>query len=133
MSDIDRFLTKIQITETGCHRWTAAHNNAGYGMFRINEPRRMVLAHRWAYEHFVSPIGEGEEIDHVWDRGCRHTDCVNPAHLEAVTHRINMARGAHARKTECKRRHPFDAENTHIRKDGSRLCRACKNLRQRTT
>jgi hypothetical protein len=48
----------------------------------------MVLAHRWAYEHFIGPIPAGLEIDHL----CRVRHCVNPAHLEPVTKSENRRR-----------------------------------------
>lgn len=35
-------------------------------------------------------------------------------------------------KTHCKRGHPFDAENTHVRPDGSRSCRTCAREYKRT-
>jgi hypothetical protein len=47
-----------------------------------------MYAHRWAYEHFVGPIPEGLEIDH----GCFVHACVNPGHLEPVTHQENVRR-----------------------------------------
>lgn len=52
------------------------------------------------------------------------------AHMEAVTHRVNMMRGntipaKNAAKTHCLRGHPFDEKNTRISKEGARRCRAC--------
>ena len=35
---------------------------------------------------------EGLTIDHVHANGCRNVDCVNPAHLEAVTQAENNRR-----------------------------------------
>jgi hypothetical protein len=67
----------------GCWLWNGKRNHLGYGIF---SERR---AHRVVYEHFVGPIGEGLELDHK----CRVTSCVNPAHLEPVTHKENVRRG----------------------------------------
>jgi hypothetical protein len=46
------------------------------------------LIHRKHYEQFKGPIPDGLEIDHT----CRNTRCVNPEHLEAVTHAENLRR-----------------------------------------
>jgi hypothetical protein len=50
----------------------------------------MRLAHivYWEGEH--GPVPEGLELDHL----CRNPPCVNPAHLEPVTHQQNMQRSA---------------------------------------
>jgi HNH endonuclease len=69
-----------------CWLWTAA-TNYGYGVFRID--RRSIYAHRYAYELLVGPIPDGLQLDHL----CRVPPCVNPTHLEPVTHRENILRG----------------------------------------
>jgi hypothetical protein len=79
-----------------CWRWEGSHCREGYGRIitgsRTDGSRRLRGVHQVAYEHFIGPIPEGYEIDHVWERGCRYRDCWNPEHLEAVTHRQNMRR-----------------------------------------
>lgn len=52
-------------------------------------------AHRLAYTLVKGPIPDGLEIDHM----CDVKACVNPAHLETVTHRENIARGYERRRT----------------------------------
>jgi hypothetical protein len=85
----------------------------------------MRLAHRVAYEHWCAPIGSGREIDHL----CRNRACVNPNHLEAVSHRENVRRGLRgALTTHCAQGHEYTPENT-ARYRGHRACRACNRER----
>ena len=89
--------------------------------------------HRAIYEKFVGPIPDGLTIDHL----CRNRLCVNPAHLEPVTLAANVLRGEslpakNARKTHCPKGHPYDETNTHITKQGWRICKACNRERQRS-
>jgi len=118
---IERFLARVSITDTGCWDWGRA-----YGSFKYEGCS--VPAHRFAYEFFVGPILEGLEIDHL----CRNPRCVNPDHLEAVTHAVNLQRGLSGilgRKRFCKRGHPLDERNTYIDPRRRRSCRKCGILR----
>lgn len=127
---IERFWPKVRMTHT-CWVWTASTRDGEYGQFRDDDQAK-VFAHRWAYEWFVGPIPAGLTIDHL----CRNPRCVNPAHLEPVTSKINTLRGntlaaVNARLTACRRGHPFDAANTHVNARGSRVCLACNRERCR--
>lgn len=117
----------VRVPETGCLRWMGPKNSNGYG--RIG-PYRYV--HREAYEIAFGPIPEGHEVDHVWDRGCRFRDCIEPTHLEAVTGATNKRRNLRiveqVARDECPKGHPYDEANTYV-KDGSRNCRRCGNER----
>jgi hypothetical protein len=88
------------------------------------------LVHRIAWEAVHGAIPDGLTIDHL----CRNPSCVNVAHMEVVTQRENNLRGdtipgRNARKTHCKRGHPFNEKNTyrHMGPHGpKRQCRACR-------
>jgi hypothetical protein len=82
--------------------------------------------------HWDREVPEGLEIDHL----CGNTRCVNPAHLEAVTHRENQLRsartiiGAAARKTSCAHGHLYDSENTKYYRN-HRYCAECNRIKVR--
>lgn len=116
LSPEQRFWPKVDATAT-CWLWTASLDSSGYGIFHVDG--RMLKAHRWAYEHFRGPIPKGLHIDHL----CRRRACVNPAHLEPVSHQENMRR---ARRTHCRRGHELTPENTYI----IRTCKACYAVRK---
>ena len=126
----ERFWPKVRKTD-GCWEWLANRTKSGHGHIGTGgaNPKK-VYAHRVAYELLIGPIPDGLELDHI----CRNPGCVNPAHLEAVTHRENVLRGfsptAHnARKTHCKRGHEFTDANTYVSPSGGRYCRACRVVR----
>lgn len=124
---LERFLSKIKIAENGCWEWLGAHNDKGYGHFDVGSrnSRKTMITHIYSYETFVGPIPEGKELDHT----CRNRGCVNPDHLEPVTHIENCRRGdagiKDRSKTHCPQGHPYDEENTYIDYRGYRVCRIC--------
>lgn len=112
---------------SGCWLWTGFCDAIGYGRLHCEDE---ALAHRSSYRAFVGPIPDGLELDHK----CRTRSCVNPAHLEAVTHSENMRRSdfsghRNRKKTRCIRGHQFSPENTRIQVHGKttmRHCRTCE-------
>jgi hypothetical protein len=116
----ERFWAKVERGEADeCWMWIGARNADGYGNFGVKH-REIVDAHRVAYQLLVGPIPEGLSIDHL----CRVRACVNPKHMEPVTHRENVLRGnspaaANARKTRCPLGHPFEVQGN------GRRCREC--------
>lgn len=112
----------------GCWEWQAARR-FGYGV--AWDGRRLVVAHRLAWQLERGPIPEGMTLDHL----CRNRACVRPDHLEPVSLADNIRRGRPFRgptalKAECYRGHSFTAENTYLRPDGYRACRACHRIAQ---
>ena len=120
-----RFWAKVDRRGPGdCWGWRAAINSHGYGVFSLGGV--VQYAHRLAYQCLVGPIPDGLTIDHL----CRVRSCVNPGHLEPVTHRENTLRGAtlpaaNARKTHCPKGHRYAGDNLYVRPRGGRTCLAC--------
>jgi hypothetical protein len=71
--------------DSPCWNWPGPINKInGYGYIMG------MTAHRLAYIRSKGPVPDGYDIDHL----CRNRSCVNPDHLEAVTRRDNIRRGA---------------------------------------
>ena len=125
----ERFWAKVEITPS-CWLWTGAINSHGYGNIGLGGVNGgTASAYCVAYQLLVGPIPEGMELDHL----CRNTRCVNPDHLEPVTHRENLLRGrtvagVNSRKTHCVHGHKYTLENTRLIPKGKR-CRECDRLR----
>lgn len=121
----EKFWRHVHKTDT-CWLWTGRLHRLGYGI--ITHSSKQQFAHRVGYELLVGPIPEGMELDHVWDRGCRNRHCVNPDHLEPVTHAENMSRGERTRRVQCPHGHSPDRYKRLP--NGHRYCRDCRNIEQ---
>lgn len=93
---IERFFLKVLKLDNGCWLWTGCRtgNDNRYGQF---ERQR---AHVWSYNT------------------CKVYLCVNPEHLEPVTHQVNMDR---AKLVVCRRGHPRN-------RDSQGRCRDCRKV-----
>lgn len=116
------------VTESGCWVWQRPLKN-GYGEVSIRN--RCRKAHRVAYQLLVGPIPDGLSLDHL----CRNRACINPAHLEPVTNRVNVLRGvgptaANAAATHCGRGHALTPDNLRQSALPWRLCLTCDRDRK---
>lgn len=127
---IERLMYRTSLTPSGCWEWRGTTNAKGYGNIRRDLDGPIEAVHRVSYEHFTGPIPPGLEIDHL----CFKRNCVNPDHLEAVTHAENVRRGRTNQnhgKTHCIQGHEFNESNTSINPLGKRVCKTCARLNQR--
>lgn len=125
-----RIRDSINKVESGCWEWNRHMSTNGYGVYKVMGE---TLAHR------VSYIIHNEESsqDMCVLHSCDNPPCVNPDHLSLGTRDDNnkdrAAKGRtvsfNASKTHCKRGHEFTEDNTYIRKNGNRFCKACESVR----
>lgn len=124
------------VSGRGCWILNGSANSAGYMVLkvRMDDGSRVALqAHRVSHTGWIGAIPDGLAVDHL----CRVRTCVNPAHLEAVTSRVNYLRGAAPsavawRTDQCASgRHALAGDNV-IHQNGARACRACRREWERT-
>lgn len=124
----------------GCWLWTGTVNAEGYASRHLGPGSSLV--HRWLYEQLLGPIEDNLPLDHLChtrdvsctaNRDCPHRRCVNPDHLEPVTHAENSRRGRSpanlvVQTNRCKRGHDY-AVHGYVRRDGrGRQCLACQRI-----
>lgn len=78
-----RFLRHV-VKSKECWNWSGSIRN-GYGAFWFK--KRVLGAHRVAYELWVGELGESDVVHHK----CGNRTCVRPAHLQAVCAAENNA------------------------------------------
>ena len=123
----------LRLVDVDCWFWIGALNQRGYGSIGIvGGKAKSALAHRAIYGALRGPVNDTLDIDHL----CRNPQCVNPDHLEPVTHWINIRRGLIATKTHCYKNHPLSGDNVRIltwpngwTKRQCRICERTNSLR----
>lgn len=118
-----KLLDRVSHKQDGCWIWGGSTTRGGYGTVSFSECK--TTAHRAAYLAWKGPLEPYQHVDHL----CNNTRCINPEHLEAVTHQENVRRGSKARQTHCIHGHEFSEVNTYIKRNGTRSCRACNRIR----
>ena len=123
------FWSKVKVLDNGCWEWQGARDQDGYGRCRG------LRAHQVAYIQTYGAIPDGKELHHT----CSYRTCVNPGHLEAITHADHMRKtpGTYgykwATKMHCLKGHALTEDNLipSDLKAGRRRCRTCDIERQR--
>lgn len=123
---ITRALRRVEVDPvTSCWVWPGSKNSSGYGSIR-DDNGRQIKVHRllWRSQGWVVP--DGLVLDHL----CRNRLCCNPDHLEPVTQRENILRGASPTAVAsstgiCQRGHALTQERDQ------RVCRVCRAARMR--
>lgn len=112
--------------DNGCWEWLGARMPSGHGQMQ-GPDGRVVLTHRIAYELLVGPIPLGLVLDHL----CQNPPCMNPTHLEPVTHRENTRRHRLLNRSDVCTKCGANDWMSHKLPSGAigRRCRPCTNTR----
>lgn len=116
------YWTHVEKTDT-CWLWTSSITRDGYGRSGTGKTHGTTMPHRAMWISVNGPIAADMEIDHV----CSVRNCVNPDHLDVVTHAENIRRAVE-RRTHCPNGHSREYQVSDYA-GGSRclLCRRKTN------
>jgi len=139
----DRFWSKVNIgSESECWPWTDSVGNRGYGsfsMWKINRSSTGAHCIAWILTN-RRDVPAGLHIDHTCHNDteclggsdCLHRKCVNPTHLEPVSHKTNLLRGSTLARTNsekllCPNGHELSGNNLEGwgAEQGWRKCHTC--------
>ena len=90
LSILEKVQRRVEVDCAGCWNWIGpdSGNGRGGGYPRMCLDGQTVSVHRVIYTHFYGYVPGKKQIDHK----CRNRRCVNPDHLEMVTHKENQRR-----------------------------------------
>jgi hypothetical protein len=132
---IERFKALTRIVPGACWEWLGSKSKDGYGQFVLEAKRGhrrvRISPYRFIWEYFNGPMPGDREPDHT----CNNRSCVNPAHIEPVTHSENQKRsyrrgrkrGCRPRPSHCRHGHEYTPANT-LRVNPLQ-CRECNRIR----
>lgn len=126
---LERFeMRLILIPFSECWLIDLTVNNGGYSMMKDDSGKDRP-AHVISHILYNGPIPEDYEVDHLY----RNRECVNPYHLEAVTHLENVRRGLRNgfRLEACKQGHVGQWRDYPIENPYMRYCIECKRIAKR--
>lgn len=129
-----RFWKKVIVkSDDECWEWQGCRHPIGHGRFNMGN-KIHIYAHRFSYQLKFGEIPTGLVIHHK----CFNPPCVNPNHLEAITHGENLKAGPRgpayerSRITHCPKGHEYTPENTKYKKSSwGRECRECDRIRSK--
>jgi hypothetical protein len=126
-------LKELTTPNGDCWIWHgASHTGTGYGV--VVYKGKQTTVHRAMYQLITGrALSQDMEVDHI----CNTRLCINPTHLQAVSHAENMRLGRE-RRTHCRAGHEWNDTNTYAttvkRRQGGtreqRYCRVCRAIAQ---